>query len=99
MMCPHVGRGHAAVCVGLVGIPFGDRKSPGALRHNFVSGRPMNTPPFTPQELDQLHALAAQWGKIVSKRAFGDDGPGLTSTSGPWSKLPPSRRTGSWKEP
>lgn len=37
----------------------------------------MNTPPFTPQELDQLHALAAQWGKIVSKRAFGDDGPGL----------------------
>lgn len=37
----------------------------------------MNAPPFTPAELDQLRALAAQWGKIVSKRAFGDDGPGL----------------------
>ena len=37
----------------------------------------MNTPPFTSQELDQLRVLAAQWGKIVSKRAFGDAGPGL----------------------
>ena len=32
---------------------------------------------FTPEELDRLRALAAEWGKIVSKRAFGDDGPGL----------------------
>ncbi len=32
---------------------------------------------FTPEELTQLRALAAEWGKIVSKRAFGDDGPGL----------------------
>jgi hypothetical protein len=37
----------------------------------------MTTPRFSPEELDQLRALAAQWGKIVSKRAFGDDGPGL----------------------
>lgn|SRR5579871_1191240 len=37
----------------------------------------MATPRFTPEELDQLRALAAEWGKIVSKRAFGDDGPGL----------------------
>jgi len=37
----------------------------------------MSTPPFTPAELDQLRNLAAQWGKIVSRRAFGDDGPGL----------------------
>lgn len=37
----------------------------------------MNAPPFTPAELDQLCALAAQWGKIVSQRAFGEDGPGL----------------------
>jgi hypothetical protein len=37
----------------------------------------MNASLFTPAELDQLRALAAQWGKIVSKRAFGDDGPGL----------------------
>jgi hypothetical protein len=32
---------------------------------------------FTAEELAQLRALAAQWGKIVSKRAFGDNGPGL----------------------
>ena len=33
--------------------------------------------PFTPQELLELRQLAAQWGKIVARRAFGDDGPGL----------------------
>lgn len=33
--------------------------------------------PFTPQELLELRQLAAAWGKIVARRAFGDDGPGL----------------------
>ena len=33
--------------------------------------------PFPPQELHELRQLAAQWGKIVARRAFGDDGPGL----------------------
>ena len=37
----------------------------------------MPAPRFTSEELDRLRALAAEWGKIVSKRAFGDDGPGL----------------------
>src|SRR6187200_2083628 len=37
----------------------------------------MPAPRFTPEELDRLRALAAEWGKIVSKRAFGEDGPGL----------------------
>ncbi len=37
----------------------------------------MPTPRFTPEELRQLRTLAAEWGKIVSRRAFGDDGPGL----------------------
>jgi hypothetical protein len=32
---------------------------------------------FTPQELDELRQLAARWGKIVARRAFGDAGPGL----------------------
>jgi hypothetical protein len=32
---------------------------------------------FTPEELQELRRLAAQWGKIVARRAFGDDGPGL----------------------
>lgn len=33
--------------------------------------------PFTPEELLELRHLAAQWGRIVARRAFGDDGPGL----------------------
>ena len=33
--------------------------------------------PFTPDELQELRHLAAQWGQIVARRAFGDDGPGL----------------------
>jgi len=37
----------------------------------------MSTPRLTPEDLDQLRALAAQWGKIVSKRAFGENGPDL----------------------
>lgn len=37
----------------------------------------MPMPRFTPEELRQLHDLTRQWAKIVSKRAFGDDGPGL----------------------
>ena len=37
----------------------------------------MATRAFTPEELQELHRLAAQWGKIVSRHAFGDDGPGL----------------------
>ena len=32
---------------------------------------------FTPEELQKLRSLAAQWGKIVARRACGDDGPGL----------------------
>ena len=32
---------------------------------------------FTPEELQELRRLAAQWGKIVARRAFGDQGPGL----------------------
>ena len=37
----------------------------------------MPTPRFTPEQLRELHDLAARWAQIVSKRAFGDDGPGL----------------------
>ena len=32
--------------------------------------------PFTPQDLQKIRDLAAQWGKIVARRAFGDQGPG-----------------------
>jgi hypothetical protein len=37
----------------------------------------MATPRFTTEELQELHDLAARWAQIVSKRAFGEDGPGL----------------------
>jgi hypothetical protein len=32
---------------------------------------------FSPDEIQELRRLAGQWGKIVARRAFGDDGPGL----------------------
>ncbi len=32
---------------------------------------------LTPEMLQQIRELAAGWGKIVAKRAFGEDGPGL----------------------
>ena len=37
----------------------------------------MATHQFTSDELRRLHDLARQWAKIVSRRAFGEDGPGL----------------------
>lgn len=37
----------------------------------------MSTPQLTPQELQVIRDLAAQWGKIVARRAFGESGPGL----------------------
>jgi hypothetical protein len=32
---------------------------------------------LSPQQLQELRDLATQWGKIIARRAFGDDGPGL----------------------
>lgn len=37
----------------------------------------MAAPRFTPEELRQHRTLAAEWAKIVSRRAFGDDESGL----------------------
>ena len=37
----------------------------------------MATSRLSPQELQNLRDLAAQWGKIVARRAFGEQGPGL----------------------
>ena len=34
------------------------------------------TPP-TPQQLQHVREVAAQWGKIIARNAFGDQGPGL----------------------
>ena len=34
---------------------------------------------FTPEQLQEFQRFAAQWGKIIARRAFGDDGPGLDS--------------------
>lgn len=32
---------------------------------------------LTPVDLERIKQLARQWGKIVVRQAFGDDGPGL----------------------
>src|SRR5262249_20904808 len=61
----------------LAGIRVRDRKCAGRLGRKFRRERIMAAPQFTPEELDELRALAARWAKIASRRAFGDDGPGL----------------------
>ena len=37
----------------------------------------MRTRKLSAQDLEQIKQLAKGWGKIVVRRAFGDDGPGL----------------------
>ena len=37
----------------------------------------MGTRKLSAQDLEQIKQLAKGWGKIVVRRAFGDDGPGL----------------------
>ena len=32
---------------------------------------------FTPEQLQEFRSFAAQWGKIIARRAFGAEGPGL----------------------
>src|SRR5437763_13502340 len=46
-------------------------------RRKSKAGLLMVTPRLTPQELQNIRDTAAQWGKIVARRAFGDAGPGL----------------------
>jgi hypothetical protein len=41
------------------------------------AGHAMPRRQFTPEMLQEIRDLAAGWGKIVAKRAFGDSGPGL----------------------
>src|SRR5688572_10706382 len=47
------------------------------LLHNSKVGRTMASRELPPELLQEIHDLAAGWGKIVSRRAFGDHGPGL----------------------
>src|SRR5437660_3615030 len=37
----------------------------------------MSSRKLTPQELESITHLAHSWGKIVARRAFGEQGPGL----------------------
>jgi hypothetical protein len=37
----------------------------------------MASPRVSPEDLRKIRELAAGWGKIVAKRAFGEHGPGL----------------------
>jgi hypothetical protein len=37
----------------------------------------MATSKLNDKDLAEIHALAKQWGKIVVRRAFGEEGPGL----------------------
>src|SRR5271157_4572764 len=46
-------------------------------RRKSKEGLLMAATPLTSQELDNIRNLAAHWGKIVARRAFGEGGPGL----------------------
>ena len=37
----------------------------------------MSQRPVSAEKLQEIRELAAQWGKIIARRAFGDAGPGL----------------------
>lgn len=37
----------------------------------------MPPPHFTPEQLQKVRELAAGWGKIIARQAFGEDGPDL----------------------
>jgi len=42
---------------------------------------------FSPQDLQKIHDLAHQWGKIVVRHAFGDGGPGLNVDLAPMEEV------------
>jgi hypothetical protein len=44
---------------------------------NFKDDLIMGTRKLTAEELDRIAAVAKDWGKIIVRRAFGDQGPGL----------------------
>jgi hypothetical protein len=44
---------------------------------NFKDDFAMGSRKLTPEELEQITQLAKSWGKIIVRRAFGDEGPGL----------------------
>ncbi len=44
---------------------------------NFKDGFSMGSRKLSPQDLENIKQLAKSWGKIVVRRAFGEEGPGL----------------------
>src|SRR5258708_2737329 len=46
-------------------------------RRKLNQGGDMASGKLNDKDLAEIHALAKQWGKIVVRRAFGDQGPGL----------------------
>ena len=38
----------------------------------------MAQPTLSPEQLQEVHDLAARWGKIVARRSFGESGPDLS---------------------
>jgi hypothetical protein len=44
-------------------------------QRKYKAAQAMAHPQLTPQKIQEIRDLAAQWGKIVARRAFGDAGP------------------------
>src|SRR5262249_28837043 len=49
---------------------------------------------LTPEMLQEIRDLAAGWGKIVARRAFGDSGPGLDVDFDRMEQTPPAAGAG-----
>jgi hypothetical protein len=47
----------------------------GIVSRNYKAGLAMASRSLSPQQLQEIHDLAAQWGKIVARRAFGEAAP------------------------
>src|SRR5271168_259818 len=48
-----------------------------AVFRKYKAGLAMSRPKISPKKLQEIREFAAQWGKIVARRAFGESGPGL----------------------
>src|SRR5262249_57845148 len=70
-------RGHQQLCRGEGWVV---QRPKDFLSHDFrkhKAGHAMPHRQLTPEMLQEIRDLAAGWGKIVARRAFGDEGPGL----------------------
>jgi hypothetical protein len=71
-------RGQDAVCGGFRRLLQRREEGTGVETHKWKGGLDMAKEKITPKQLQEVRELAREWGKIVSRRAFGAGGPDAT---------------------